>query len=395
MWDRMLDLFGSRLWEPHGHCFLWTPSLLWTMVIANLLIGLAYYSIPLALLTLVRRRRDLLHKQVFVLFALFIFGCGTTHLIKIWTLWVPVYWLQGTADALTAWISIVTAIALWPLLPQILRIPSPAQLQSANEAMQKQILVQQQTEDALYQRTIALESTNRALAIANDALEALNYSIAHDLRSPLRAIANLATWIHEDAASVLPSASQVHLSKLHNRVHRLERLIDDLLLYARIGKRVGTPESVATGVLINDVVELLDPPPGFTITVADPMPTLYTPRAALELVFRNLIGNAIKHHRQPAIGQVAVTAQDLGDKIEFCVTDNGPGIDPQFHTRIFGLFQTLQPRDVIEGSGVGLALVKKSVEQIGGAVSVESAEGAGATFRFIWPKQAPPSSSSP
>src|SRR4051794_18461342 len=102
MWNRLTDVFGSPLWEPHGYCFLWNPPLLWTMVVANLVISCAYYSIPLTLLTLVRKRRDLVHKNIFILFALFIFGCGTTHLIAVWTLWTPVYWLQGVIDAATA-----------------------------------------------------------------------------------------------------------------------------------------------------------------------------------------------------------------------------------------------------------------------------------------------------
>jgi signal transduction histidine kinase len=107
---------------------------------------------------------------------------------------------------------------------------------------------------------------------------------------------------------------------------------------------------------------------------------------ALEVVLRNLLGNAVKHHHQPEGGHVWVSAQEKGDWIEFAVTDDGPGIDPQFHERIFGVFQTLKPRDEVDGSGIGLALVKRLVEMRGGTIVVESSAGHGATFRFTWPK---------
>lgn len=233
MWHWFIDLFSAPMWEPHGHCFLWDPPLLWTMVGANLLISLAYYSIPLTLFTLVRKRQDLIHKDIFNLFALFILACGTTHLVTVWTLWTPVYWLQGLVDALTAVVSVLTAIVLWPLLPQILSLPSPAQLQTANQTLAGQIQRLQQIETALHQRTTELEIANRALAAANQELEAFTSTASHDLRAPLRAIDKLASWIDEDAGKSLPAQSQAHLAKLRARVQRMETLLTDLLTYAR------------------------------------------------------------------------------------------------------------------------------------------------------------------
>jgi PAS domain S-box-containing protein len=174
MWDLFIDWFGSRAWIPHGHCFLWTPSLLWTLVGSNILIAVAYYSIPVALLTLVRQRRDLVHRQVFVLFAIFIFGCGTTHLVKVWTIWQPVYWLQAGVDVLTAGASVLTAVLLWPLLPHILALPSPSQLRVTNLALEEEIAERKGIEAALRQtqdelerrveeRTAELRSINRQL----------------------------------------------------------------------------------------------------------------------------------------------------------------------------------------------------------------------------------------
>jgi signal transduction histidine kinase len=115
------------------------------------------------------------------------------------------------------------------------------------------------------------------------------------------------------------------------------------------------------------------------------MPTLATRRTPLELVFRNLISNAINHHYRPD-GQIHISAQEAGSFIEFSVADNGPGIGEAFHERIFQMFQTLHPRDQMESSGMGLAVVKKVVESRGGTVKVISGEGKGATFKFTWPK---------
>ena len=387
MWHWLIDLFSAPMWEPHGHCFLWDPPLLWTMVGANLLISFAYYSIPLTLFTLVRKRQDLIHKDIFNLFALFILACGTTHLVAVWTLWTPVYWLQGLVDALTAVISVLTAIVLWPLLPQILSLPSPAQLQTVNQALAGQIQRLQQIEAALHQRTTELEMANRALAAANQELEAFTSTASHDLRAPLRAIDKLASWIDEDAGKSLPAQSQAHLAKLRARVQRMETLLADLLAYARAGRYRSAREPINTFELVHTTVDLLAPPPGFSVNIAEDLPTLITERVPLETVLRNLIGNAIKHHDQRQAGVVQITAQEQESYIEFQVTDNGPGIDPQYHTRIFGIFQTLKPRNEVEGSGMGLAIVKKIIESRGGRIYIQSSLGDGATFHFTWPKE--------
>ena len=126
------------------------------------------------------------------------------------------------------------------------------------------------------------------------------------------------------------------------------------------------------------------PPPGFTITLDSTMPKFMTVSVPLETVLRNLIGNAIKHHNRPD-GHIHIGAQEKAGLIEFMVRDDGPGIAPQYHDRIFELFQTLRPRDQVEGSGMGLAVVKKIVESRNGTLRLESEEGKGATFWFTWP----------
>jgi len=217
-------------------------------------------------------------------------------------------------------------------------------------------------------------------------LDQFAYVASHDLKAPLRGIDHLANWITEDAAAVLPEPSKEHLTKLRKRVQRMDHLLDDLLAYSRVGRRDGEPEVIDTSALMKEVVALLAPPTGFTVHISADLPALTTPRAPLEIVLRNLLDNAYKHHHQPQAGEVQISAQVLGDFVEFCIRDNGPGIDPQFHEQIFGVFRTLRPRDQVEGSGMGLALVKKTVEYRGGTVRVESAVGKGTTFWFTWPK---------
>jgi len=138
--------------------------------------------------------------------------------------------------------------------------------------------------------------------------------------------------------------------------------------------------------LVRDVAGLFEWPVGFTFRIDGALPTLQTNRGALQRTFANLVGNAMKHHDRP-VGTVTVNATAAGPFVEFRVTDDGPGIDPRFHAKAFEMFQTLRPRDQVEGSGMGLALVKRLVEAHGGTIAIESDGGRGTTVRFTWPRQ--------
>ena len=243
-----------------------------------------------------------------------------------------------------------------------------ARLQELNDTLEQRIA----------ERTVELERSNLEL-------ERFAYVASHDLKAPLRAIDSLSQWLEEDLAGMLPPPAQVHLDKLRGRVKRLELLLDDLLLYSRAGRKRYAPEMVDPAALVAGIVDLLSPPPGFQITVDGPLPTLHAVRPPLETVLRNLLQNAIKHHDRPQEGRVTISAhRQQPGWVEFCVCDNGPGIDPRFHERIFELFQTLRSRDDLEGSGMGLAIVKKTVESFGGSIRVESVPGQGAAFFFTW-----------
>lgn len=243
----------------------------------------------------------------------------------------------------------------------------------------------QRTHESLDKARTQLAQATVALEKRTQELDQFAYIASHDLKAPLRAIANLSEWIEEDIFDQLNEDNQYQMQLLRGRVHRLEALIDGMRQYSRAGRITGTPERVDVEALLKQVIETLTPPPEFIIEVAPGMPTLVTMRSLLEQVFSQLIDNAIKHHPK-ADGQVKISVQEQSDTYEFAVTDNGEGIAPEFHERVFAIFQTLQARDEVENTGVGLAIAKRIVEGQGAAIRLESQEGQGTTFYFTWPK---------
>ena len=226
-----------------------------------------------------------------------------------------------------------------------------------------------------------------ALARSNQELDQFAYVASHDLKAPLRGIANLSQWIEEDLGENVPPDVLEKMALVRGRVQRLEALIDGILQYSRAGRVRSAIEQVDVDLLVKDVVELLAPPPEVAVTIEPGMPTIRTERTPLQQVFMNLISNAIKYNRRPG-ARITISSRDAGNMYAFSVTDNGPGIEPEYHDRIFGIFQTLESRDRVEGTGIGLSVVKKIVELNGGSITVRSALGEGATFMFEWPKTA-------
>jgi light-regulated signal transduction histidine kinase (bacteriophytochrome) len=232
-----------------------------------------------------------------------------------------------------------------------------------------------------------LAHLTQALKRSNQDLDQFAYVTSHDLKAPLRAIANLSEWLEEDLADQLGEDSREHLHLMRKRVHRMGALIDGILQYSRAG-RVEQIEAVNVTTLLSDLIELLAPPPNIIITVEPGMPTFETEKIPLEQVFMNLLNNAIKYVQTPD-AQIQISVRNREEYYEFAVTDNGLGIAPEFHNKIWGIFQRLEARDKVEGTGVGLSIVKKIVESRGGRVWVESELGAGASFCFTWSKQPP------
>ena len=219
---------------------------------------------------------------------------------------------------------------------------------------------------------------------SNQELDNFAYGASHDLKAPLRGIRNLTQWIAEDVGNTASEDTVQNLALLHNRVERLDMLLDSLLQYSRVGRAGGVPEDIDIAKLVHDIGDYMAPGAGFKVVWRGKNPAIRTNKAPLEQVLCNLIGNALKHHDGSA-GSVVVSAREIDNLVEFHVEDDGPGIAPEFHERIFQMFQTLRSRDEVEGSGMGLAIVKKSVEGHGGTVRVERPPAhRGTAFVFTW-----------
>ncbi|AMP88975.2 TPA: PAS domain S-box protein [Legionella pneumophila] len=220
---------------------------------------------------------------------------------------------------------------------------------------------------------------------SNQNLEEFSYIISHDLKAPLRAIIQLATWIEEDCGNKLDPSSRKNLQLLRERSHRMSGMVDGLLQYARAGRVNMEIEWVDTKELIQEIMDILNHDEQFTIIVHESMPQLPTAKLLLSQVFSNLIANSMKHHHCKT-GTIEIGVLDRCSFYEFYVADDGPGIEPVYFEKIFRIFQTLKSKDEAETTGIGLTIVKKIVESQNGKIEVESELGKGAKFSFTWPK---------
>jgi len=228
------------------------------------------------------------------------------------------------------------------------------------------------------------EAENRLVAALED-LDHFAHVAAHDLKAPLLAMKRLASWIIDDDGPALSEGSRNNLSMLMRSADRLGQLVGSMLLYARHDPAAMEPEQVDVARLLGDVVDLMPIPEGFRVVVTGAMPTLVTYPDRLGQVFANLISNAVKYCGSDR-GRVEIMATwGEGPLCEFRVADDGPGIEPRFHETIFEPFCKLERKEQVEGTGIGLALVRRTVMAHGGTIRVESAPGQGATFRFSWP----------
>ena len=226
-----------------------------------------------------------------------------------------------------------------------------------------------------------------ALKRSNEDLDQFAYVTSHDLKAPLRGIANLSQWVEEDLAEKISAEGREQMHLLRGRVHRLEALINGILSYSRAGRLRDKAEAVDLGQLFREVIELLAPPQNVFFDLQPGLPTIITERVPLQQVCMNLISNAIKYADR-GDPRILIACLDTEEGYRFTVKDNGGGIAPEFHKRIWVIFQTLEARDKVEATGIGLSIVKKIVESRGGRVWIDSSLGAGASFNFLWPKRA-------
>ena len=232
--------------------------------------------------------------------------------------------------------------------------------------------------------TTRLKDAIESLTKANDELERFAHVASHDLRSPLRGISSIASFIRDDDGKSLSESSLRYLDKLDKRVSLMQKLLDDLFAYSGVDRRCQSVNRVDVSAVIDDVIELVGAPDGFEVDQKTAMPVLRTHVAPLKQIFLNLIGNAVKYHDGVA-GRIEISSREKEQFVEFSVSDDGPGIESKYHGKIFEIFQRLD-RNNSQGTGMGLALVRRLVDEHGGDVWVESEPGHGATFSFLWPK---------
>ncbi|MDF2455174.1 MAG: histidine kinase [Cytophagaceae bacterium] len=238
--------------------------------------------------------------------------------------------------------------------------------------------------ESLNTMSTILDKNFKELTKKNKELDEFAYVVSHDLKAPLRGIDNITKWLEEDHEQELTPDVKRNLDLIKGRTKRLENMINGLLDYARIGKVKRGFQKVAVEKMLNELVELLVPP-NFVVNIKNKMPVLMTDKLHIEQVFSNLISNAVKYNDKP-VGRIDIGAFDWGDYYEFTVQDNGIGIQSAYYEKIFTIFQTLQERDAFESTGVGLAIVKKILEDHKSTITVESISGKGTVFTFTWPK---------
>lgn len=424
------QIFSSSSFVPHGHCYLWQTNLVSLHVVSDALIALAYYSIPITLFYLVRKRHDLPFEWVFLLFAAFIVSCGTTHILDIWTLWYPTYWVSGLVKAFTALISVIAAVQLFPLMPKVLALPSPAQLENANLALHAQVTerlriekelkrYQTQLESLVAERTQALTDANHTLQEeiierrqieeernrlltreqaaraeaeqANRIKDEFLAVLSHELRTPMGPILGWSKLLL--GGKLDPMKSRIALTTIERNAKLQVQLIADLLDVSKIlsGKLSLNVTAVDLNTVITAALE--------TVQLAADAKTLQVqtllPATAsivrgdvvrLQQVVWNLLSNAIKF--MPIGGQIEVSLAHVDTQAQIRVKDTGKGISVSFLPYVFDHFRQEDGTTTrhFGGLGLGLAISRQIVELHGGRIWVESlGEHQGATFTVELP----------
>ncbi len=349
----------SRIGMPHEFCYLRDPKLVWLHVSADALIGIAYLSISGTLAYLVyKASKGIPFNWVFLAFGLFIVSCGFTHFIEIWVIWEPVYWLSGYVKVVTAAASVATAVALFPLVPKIFAL-----IHSARQSEQRRVEIEQ----------------------LNQELERFNYTVAHDLRGPLRGISGYSQILREDFGAGLPPEAIEHFDRIQASVGKMDALISDLLKYAVITRQKLRLTSVPLAEVVSSTTALMAAEIGHRnaeVVTIGPLPVVLGDATLLQVVLQNLIGNAIKFVDPAIRPRVEISAETNSKTVSVYITDNGIGIPVEARERIIGLFERLNPHH--PGTGIGLSIVHRAVERMNGKLTIGSSpHGSGTRITLI------------
>ena len=361
--------FDSTGFMPHGMCLLWRNDLLLFHVLSDVLIAVSYFCIPVVLVFFINKRKDLAFSWVFALFALFILACGFTHIMGAWVMWYPDYLMQGFFKAVTAVVSMITAIALIQLMPKALALPSPTQLRQAKEAAEE-----------------ANKVKSRFLA-----------NMSHELRTPLNAIIGYSEMLKESAEAEQRIQDLTDLGNITISGKHLLYLIDDILDLAKIeaGKMELSPTHVDVASLVDSLVSSVMPTVkknGNTLTVKneDMIDSLYADEGKLRQCLLNLLSNAAKFTEG---GEICLNIEHVqkndGDWIAFEVSDTGIGMRNDQLSKIVQPFVQADHSTtrMYGGTGLGLAITNQLTKIMGGDINVKSETDKGSTFTLRFPKE--------
>lgn len=371
MFDWLQSFLAVRGLAPHGYCLLWEPELIWTHVVSDALIAAAYFSIPFVLSRLLTARKDVEFGWMVGLFAVFIFACGMTHIMGIVTLWIPAYGWEALLKVITALASIATAALLIPLLPRLVAIPSPTQLQRANEALHYEAEMREKTEAMLRQSQ------------KMEAIGQLTGGLAHDFNNLLGVvITNLDRLRRHEADDTVGGRA---LGNALAGAEKAAGLVDQLLAFARQQPLQTAVHDI--NAVIGGLKELIPPTMGGAVTtefVLAPQPLMASiDRSLLESAAINLAINARDAMERGGHLTFVTRSREEG-MVEIAVSDTGCGMSDEIIGRAIEPFFTTKAPG--KGSGLGLSQVVGSVEQMGGRVEIESQEGTGTTIRLLFPQ---------
>lgn len=366
LYEFIVQLFGTESWPARWVCGIWSPFHGWLYIISDLLIWAAYFVIPIYILRYLYKKNVSL-PRIFWLFAGFILFCGLTHLMDAIIFYWPAYRLSAFIRLLTAVVSWATVIAIFKIFPSLLEMRT---------AEDYELEIKQR------------EAAEQQLRKSNQELERYAYVTSHDLQAPLKTMLMSAQILKEDLSGKLSQEEELLLDRIEGGAHHMSDLINDLLLYSRVGQE----RQMKTINLRNEVEKLVDSLHGeileqkARIQIQGDWPTLEAVPSEIKQLFQNLITNAMKFKHPDRHPEVVVRAWDEASYHGFVVVDNGIGIHPKHKDKIFEMFQRLHAQKDYSGTGIGLATCKKIVELYGGNIWMESIPGQSTSMFFTLKK---------